>query len=1100
MKRRVRLLCAAALTAAVISVWGTGPSPASAGTRRTAATEMAAEAETVPETATVAAPGASMEAVKVAAPAAETVLLPGTDPGTEPEPATADADAGPYAGEITAEIRMDGGPAADGRYYYRADNCGIRVLFYGDPEQLRASAPAAEIDGRPETRRYAGACGSEGILAAVYSPEETASLLSDGTHVVRVLTEGREAEAGIASCAVSGVGPDGSFVLDTAPPAAVWEVSSPDSLRQELSGSGNRYYFSADFAVRVTVLEENAAEGSLWCRRGEVRSGEYDASTAEIREFPADLLPEREGEAVVFGDAVSSDGVYRYQAGGCDLAGNPLVLAGGFGEGGLSPHVVRDATPPRGVVSVLENGSVCWRMDDYGRVIYAEPYRAAKLLEVEFRSDTSAEHSPVTLLGSVLADGEEYVTEEKGFRYACAGRITVNGGCAFRTDRFEMEDLAGNRTCGMPSGFIYSDLAAPEIVLLCAAREPSCADGSLYNTDVPVRIVARDPAGNGSTGIGDVTVKVFEDGSDAPSEEIVLHRAVRRAFEGNYEEEKKQQELEDVFVIGRQHCSDRISLRVTVSDNAGNTGTAGLSFGIDSEPPRVRVVYEDDPEGSGEYFRGDRTARITVTERHFDESRFLVEAGGGEVSGWSPRGGAWECTALFTGEGEHTLSVSGTDTAGNAAETVFEGEAARHFVIDRTPPVLRLRYEYPEDPPGREKIETGGVMYVREPAAVLLEVRDSGFGGDAEGLAVRVPGGETEACGFEGRVLRIPFSGEGVYSLGGVVRDLAGNTSAVLPETVWIVDRTPPAVGFAGAEDGASLRELPKIQIRVADANPDAGGIRIRREPSSGAPGDLKFVTESAEGAVVCVPEIPAEDGFCRILCEARDLAGNEGRGELAFTLNRRGPVFTPLEPAAPDAVLPGPVRPAVRIGDVDPVRILSAGINGSETTGRMEGDVLRIGEEITEEGKYVLTVTVKDTAGHVAEMEPLEFEVDRTPPVLRAEIEGGEKRKYTERVKIVLTSDDREASFSKLTLDGRDILGECALEGGRAEILIPPESRGRHRLTAAARDAAGNEGEAVSVSVSMAGDLPGIFLLILLAAAAAALAAFRLRERRRRA
>jgi hypothetical protein len=121
------------------------------------------------------------------------------------------------------------------------------------------------------------------------------------------------------------------------------------------------------------------------------------------------------------------------------------------------------------------------------------------------------------------------------------------------------------------------------------------------------------------------------------------------------------------------------------TDMAGNAGQGYSSgeFVIDKTAPVVDVTWDNNDARNGNYYKNVRTATITVRERNFDASRFNVS--GGSLSGWSSNGDIHTARVTF-GDGEHKLTVSGADLAGNQSNTYDSGS----FIVDTVSPELNI--------------------------------------------------------------------------------------------------------------------------------------------------------------------------------------------------------------------------------------------------------------------------------------------------------------------------------------------------------------------------------------------------------------------------
>ena len=129
------------------------------------------------------------------------------------------------------------------------------------------------------------------------------------------------------------------------------------------------------------------------------------------------------------------------------------------------------------------------------------------------------------------------------------------------------------------------------------------------------------------------------------------------------------------------------SLTAQFADYAGNlSNQVSLGeFTIDMTDPLITVDWDNNESRNGKYYKDTRTATITVTEHNFDPSLINIQTTGA-IGGWVSNGDTHTCTVFF-GEGSaHTLTVSGSDLAGNQASEITEPE----FVVDLTEPEITI--------------------------------------------------------------------------------------------------------------------------------------------------------------------------------------------------------------------------------------------------------------------------------------------------------------------------------------------------------------------------------------------------------------------------
>ncbi len=995
--------------------------------------------------------------------------------------------------------------AADGEYYYRADNCGFRVIF--EDNEGAAAVPegsaalfTAELSGGVSKSWPADRAGEERAL--VFTAEEIKAA-GDGPHTIRVRAvdaAGNEAESvdaeKSAGLRVSGLA--GSFVLDTAAPVFRLSVSSPSSANRDLNAEqGNRYYFNSGCTVTVQVSETNFDADRITVKRGSVTGGLYDSSAVRIDTYDV-TVPNVKNEdtgaqTYIFRDTLSENGVYRYAVFGSDKAGNALAPAPGTfnldgtdaaavdeaGEKALgsretaadtSAHIVIDTVKPAGAVSVKNaSGYEYYRMFTNGNVEKAEPYRSEDRAVVTFSTDTKTERSPVTLVYELTAQPAS--KSQSGSSKTCAfGNVltaAVSGRQQFKVSRYVMTDLAGNAVTAVSGNFIFLDREKPDQdslapVTVVRANVPAAArSGSgqdLYSGDVSVDLKVSDPyGGQSSSGLADVFYEVYINGVRNDADTTFLHRANTEHTAGNYEDPPLDYALERTITIpaAGHNCND-IRLVVTARDNAGNVSANEYRFGIDVTPPKIRVQFDNNDAQNEKYFKEDRTALVTVTERNFDETAVNIAAqGGAAVSGWTHTAGSsangdddtWTASISCRTDGHYTLEVSCTDLAGWAAETPeYIGTAPRDFVLDKTAPVLSVSCD---------NLDAANEKYYKADRNVILTVSDANFGGENDIEVLSYGGGSGPGVSFSGMSAKLPFAEDGVYAFGGTVTDLAGNVSNRIGEGAFVIDKTLPVIELSGVEDLSANAGPLAIALRMSDLNLDENASLAALTGTNQGPVDTAGSRSSAAGSVLYELAV-AEDDSYRLTYTASDLAGNSVSGAVSFSENRSGAVFEFLGRVQENGCASERFTPAYLVTDVDEVTILSVTLNGEEVPYTFADGRLTFENELPSDGKYVITADAADAAGNIRS-DRREFIVDTKSPKLMV-LGLAEDDLYFEEAAITLRRENPEDHFSEILLDGQALAEDgfhAAEENGA--VTVTAGGSGEHELYVKMRDTAGN-------------------------------------------
>ena len=195
-----------------------------------------------------------------------------------------------------------------------------------------------------------------------------------------------------------------------------------------------------------------------------------------------------------------------------------------------------------------------------------------------------------------------------------------------------------------------------------------------------------------------------------------------------------------------------------------------------------------------------------------------------------------ESGAAVTEDGEHLLRVEGTDLAGN------QGSAEVNFVVDGGAPTVSLL-----------GIEDGAV--VQGPVALTAEV--------SEGATVVVT---VDDAAYEPGT---PIAAEGSHAAIAVATAPSGLTAEAA--LTFAIDMTAPVVVFAGVDDGATVSGPVTPVVTVDDAHPGA----------------LILTLDGAAFASGGTVEAPGAHALHAV---ATDLAGNQGEGDLAFTIEEPPP------------------------------------------------------------------------------------------------------------------------------------------------------------------------------------------------------------------
>ena len=891
------------------------------------------------------------------------------------------------------------------------------------------------------------------------------------------------------------------LVLDKTAPTFRLSVSSPSAANQGLNRQqGNRYYFSSGFTAQVLVSDVNFDADRISVKRGQVTDGLYDSSAVKIASYGVtvpNMKNENTGEATVrYTDTVGTDGVYRYAVYGSDKAGNALIAPQGAmnldgtdtaavsgadeakrgsleTEADTSNHIVIDTVKPAGAVSITNaSGAEYYRMLTNGNVEKAEPYRNEQRANVNLSVDINKERTPVRLDYAVTAQpsAESQSGSTGNYAYNSSLTVPVDGRQQFKVTKYALTDLAGNSAEVSSGNFIFldrddlprQDRLAP-VTAIRAAAPSSVRDGNgqdLFNGDVTLSLKITDPyGGRSSSGLADIYYEIYV-GEDRIDAATMLHTKNTEHTANNYRDPALAYVHEQqVTVPAASHNYNNLRFVVTAYDNAGNFSTNEYRFGIDITPPSVRVEYDNNDAQNDRYFRADRVATVTVTERNFNPAAVnIATESSAAISGWEPHMGdapngdndTWTCTVAYRVDGNYTFSVSAADLLGwQAGAPTYVGTAPQDFVLDKTAPVLSVSYD---------NNDAANEKYYKADRTATISAADVNFEGTNDITVTASEGGSAPGVSFSGMSASLPFTADGVYSFGGTVTDMAGNVSNRIDEPEFVIDKTMPEITLSGVDDLSANANPLTITLTMSDTNMNENGISAVLNGTNRGEVDADGVRSRGEGGVMYVFEV-TEDDYYKLTYTATDLAGNSVTRSISFSENQNGTVFEFLGPVGKNGYALTRFRPEYVLTNVDEVTILSVTLNGQEAAYTYENDRLTFREELPSDGKYVITVDVTDAAGNMRS-DRQEFIVDTKAPRLTV-IGLSDDGLYFEEFVITLRRESLTDEFLEIWMDGEELTeGEgkghyTVAENG--DVYITVSEYAAHELYVKVRDEAGN-------------------------------------------
>ena len=472
-------------------------------------------------------------------------------------------------------------------------------------------------------------------------------------------------------------------------------------------------------------------------------------------------------------------------------------------------------------------------------------------------------------------------------------------------------DNAGNKVYISTDGIIVDDQlpvvekVEPEITIT-----PMQPVNEIYNTDVTVAVKVYDPiTGDDSvySGLKEIRYEVLNLGA-------VTQKGVLYSFDVQNPTQTQLLQIwekEDAIIVetGLNNSND-VAVKVYAVDNAGNENENSVKIKIDTTAPSIAVEYDNNKGDTtftdGIYFKANRKATITVTERNFDPKKVSMTitnqheviptlAGWQTVEGEEPNGDDTKhiATILYDFDGDYTFAISYSDQAGNANTPVDYGTslAPTSFTIDKTMPTVNVEYDnnsaQNENYYKAQRMATITVTeHNFETSRVVIKLTATNNGAQAA-----LPTVSNWRTNGDIHTATITYAADSLYTFDFDYTDKAGNATANIDEQRFYVDKTNPKVTIRKVVtgEGTGNKQLDKsannndgnigFVITATDTNFDVFTPVLTAVVKNGDAFETKqlnigAMSDIANGKTYTVTNIDM-DGIYTIQCTVVDKAGN---------------------------------------------------------------------------------------------------------------------------------------------------------------------------------------------------------------------------------
>ncbi len=475
-----------------------------------------------------------------------------------------------------------------------------------------------------------------------------------------------------------------------------------------------------------------------------------------------------------------------------------------------------------------------------------------------------------------------------------------------------IRDKAGNYTYLSTDGLMIDkqnplvEYIAPEVSV-----DPEKPVNGIYRDDVKVDLSISDPVTGGTcSGLGRISYRVYNRAVNAeqPTQSGDLY--VQDAGKQTAEELIKKWSG-SITVDSTLNNSNDVLIVITAWDNAGNSVQAEQTIRIDKTAPKIQVRYDNNQAVNDTYFRGDRHAYVSITERNFDPSAVQLSITNTdgvmpEISDWSRQDGSgnqddtvWTAVITYQADGDYTFGIRYTDMAGNPAEGVeyAAGTAAPEaFTIDKTVPVVSVSYDNRDARNGNyyNAARTATITVTEHNFnADLVDIRVTAARDGAEAARPSVSGWQQDG---DRHTATITYSGDALYTFQLAVRDMVGNEAERYPEESFYIDTTAPELEIQNIADQAAYNGEVMPVITGSDANYDPENLTVQLTGTNrGAVNPDGTYTRTQTGGTFTFRNFAntkEADDIYTLQASLTDRAGNTTTKEVTFSVNRFGSTY----------------------------------------------------------------------------------------------------------------------------------------------------------------------------------------------------------------
>lgn len=674
-----------------------------------------------------------------------------------------------------------------------------------------------------------------------------------------------------------------TFVIDkTAPVLQVVYLSEKEEIKPGKSEK-KRIYKNKTITANIAVVEHNFSLKKKKARVSVQAELEARDSWKKAKIPDVNQILKNPGLWTSHGDRnqislrFTQDSNYAFSMEYTDLAGNRTVYK--------KAYFTVDKTKPTGTISIGGLGE--WK-NFHSQAAFRIFHRKRQKVTLTGKDDTS-QIKQISYYKSERVLKKSQVKKIRTWKRADSFWIKPQEQAMIYA---RIEDLAGNVAYISSEGVILDDIK-PTLNLLIASEKPV---SGIFNGDVKVNIsVADSVSGYVNSGLSSISYQVWNQGKITQSgtfDEIL-------SSEG-----KSVNRLNSSITIdSEKNNSNKVRIKVTAVDNAGNLSSKEENLKIDITRPKISIVYEEPDSGNDGFYNHSRTAKITIRERNFDPEKvsFSIKSKNGEkpvIHSWniSPQAGRSDdakntCTVSFHQDGDYEFALNCTDQAGNRESY---GKTDR-FTIDKTAPELSVTYD------GNGKINQ---RYYSEKRRATVTIKERNFREqDVKVLITAKSDGKEAEAPAIGKFRKkgdihtavIYYEKDADYTFSISCKDRAGNESAFCEKQQFTVDTKRPDIAFLGMKKSNNGKVAPIVAFMDENLDPDGWEITLEgyAHPIQKVEGKISLIEKGQSVLLSDFPYTQEADDIYTLKARASDKAGNRKEASYTFSVNRFGSVYT---------------------------------------------------------------------------------------------------------------------------------------------------------------------------------------------------------------